>query len=65
MAALTKDSANDWNITAAKSKLTCPSVGRCTIHAHWNRKFSTDDKNDFQMEHGKFNGYDVIGFYKI
>mmetsp|Transcript_25514 Transcript_25514/g.34094 ORF Transcript_25514/g.34094 Transcript_25514/m.34094 type:complete len:93 (+) Transcript_25514:262-540(+) len=38
--AIEKESANDWNITAEKSKLKCPSGGgRCTIHAHWNRKF--------------------------
>ena len=65
MEELTKDSANDWNITADKSKLVCPNSGRCTIHAHWNRKFSTDDSLDFQFEHGKFLGYEVIGFYNI
>jgi len=64
-AELTKDSANDWNITAEKSKLVCPSTGRCTIHAHWNRKFATEDSLDFQFEHGKFLGYELIGFYNI
>ena len=37
---LPKDSANDWNITAMKSSLTCPEEGgRCKLHAHFNRKF--------------------------
>ena len=61
-----KDSANDWNITAEKSSLSCPgNGGRCTIKAHWNRKFETDDNKDIQMEAGNPKGYEIIPFYRI
>ena len=41
---LTKDNANDWNITGEKSKFFCEPVGWCTVQAHFNRKFTTNDK---------------------
>ena len=60
------DDANDWNITGEKSSLTCPNEGtRCTAKAHFNRKFSTGDSKDYQLENGKNLGYEVIGFYRI
>ena len=40
---LTKDNANDWNITGEKSKFFCETDGWCTVHAHFNRKFETND----------------------
>ena len=63
---LTKDSVNDWNITAEKSRLTCPlDGGRCTAIAHFNRKFATGDNTDTQLEPFKVLGYEFIGFYSI
>ena len=66
---LTKDQANDWNITGEKSSLVCPQAAlgdfRCTIKAHFNRKFTTEDAEDYQLEHGVYLGYEVIGFYQI
>ena len=60
------EQADDWNITAPKSSVTCPAEGTlCTIKAHFNRKFQTGDDKDYQMEHGTYLGYEVIGFYQI
>lgn len=62
---LTKDESNQWNITGEKSTVNCDAEGFCTIKAHFNRKFDTEDKEDHQLEHGKYLGYDIIGYYQI
>ena len=60
------DDANDWNITSEKSSLSCPTDGsRCTIKAHWNRKFQTGDRKDIEMQDGDQKGYEIIPFYRI
>ena len=63
---INKDDANDWNITSDKSSLSCPGLGaRCTIKAHWNRKFKTGDTRDYEMQDGDVKGYEIIPFYRI
>lgn len=59
------DSSNDWNIVAQKSWTQCDTSGTCTLKAHFNRVFDTQDSEDYQFEHGKYLGYDVIGYYRV
>ena len=59
------DSSNDWNLTDEKSYVACDSSNYCTLRAHFNRVFDTQDSEDYQLEHGKYLGYDLIGYYQI